>query len=647
MKALFRILSTSAALISCSWINTQPLLAAPAFEVNPTSISADFQGNVLFQVSGIPQGQSVRLEKFADTNGNGTVDPEDPLMAALPLITDGQLPRIGGVRNLNLPGDEDALSNGEIRFSLQIPGLEPVTDRIIGRFLYRLSAANGEFTPMTRAVEVTPSSLPQRVSGKVTSAVNGAPLANALVVLVRPDQPPEVSVFTDANGNYSLPAPAGVYSLLAIRAGFVANFSTSQIELKPNTTLTKDVALAAANFTVTGKIIQEQNRQGLPAILISAEEQDSGLFAIAISDASGNFLLNLTAGHWEIEANRQQLAQRGLLAPEHGLELEVRNNVSGVELNAFPVTALIYGQLRDTQNNPVIGARLSADSFDEIPIETETISLAPDGRFALGVRGGNWWVEPDNEQLSTLGFLGESKNVFVSDGQAVSVDFELRRLTARVRGRVVDQNGDPVAGVFFHGHFQPQEEPVSGMDTPQDGSFDIGVFGGTWRFHLGDTEGNGGENDLLDHDLFLQVRDGENIENVIFVAPRSTARITGKIQDANGNGISFVGLHASALINGTQYNINGQTDSAGRFDLGVINGSWNVSLNCFDIEQRGMQCPSAQEVVVNGGNQTVNFTTAPARVTAFLRGQVVDPTGNPVSDMQIFALNFSEPTRST
>jgi len=100
-----------------------------------------------------------------------------------------------------------------------------------------------------------------------------------------------------------------------------------------------------------------------------------------------------------------------------------------------------------------------------------------------------------------------------------------------------------------------------------------------------------------------------------------TAQINGFVRNSQAVGLANVLMHASATIAGTNYNVNVQTDAGGNYNLGVINGAWLVGVDCSDLTNLGYGCPNEQTVVVNGANQTANFT-APAPAPAELSSPV-------------------------
>ena len=101
--------------------------AAVGLTVSPANITNDYVGKVTLTMTGLSAGQTVLVERFSDVNGNGVVDAATDRVARSFTVTDGQLPIIGGVRNLNVPGDDDGVVNGQIRVDLDSPGIDIIS----------------------------------------------------------------------------------------------------------------------------------------------------------------------------------------------------------------------------------------------------------------------------------------------------------------------------------------------------------------------------------------------------------------------------------------------------------------------------------------------------------------------------------------
>ena len=128
-------------------------LFGAAVTITPSAVSNTYSGYLTLQVTGIPAGHAVLVEKYIDANTNGVVDGGDLLRQAFQL-TDGVAGMvIGGVTNINVPGDTDSTA-GQITTKLNF-----ATDRsqsIIGKYVFRISSLSGDFaTPLTNSFAVT------------------------------------------------------------------------------------------------------------------------------------------------------------------------------------------------------------------------------------------------------------------------------------------------------------------------------------------------------------------------------------------------------------------------------------------------------------------------------------------------------------
>jgi len=186
--------------LTCLVLTGANLLAA-SVTISPTAVQEDYVGKVSLTVTGLTVGKTVLVERFVDFNGNGVVDAEDKLTLSFK-VTDGQVALIGGVRNTNVPGDDDGASDGAIRIDLPFPNVDGVFTTAAAKFIFRVSDPQNSFTSVTAVFQVTQKVQSQGVSGQITAASGGAPVSSAFVILSPPSGSPLAATLTDANGNY-------------------------------------------------------------------------------------------------------------------------------------------------------------------------------------------------------------------------------------------------------------------------------------------------------------------------------------------------------------------------------------------------------------------------------------------------------------
>ena len=340
----------------------------------------------------------------------------------------------------------------------------------------------------------------------------------------------------------------------------------------------------------------------LPGVFISLESD--GLFVGGFTDAAGQYSVKVTPGSWRISPDSESATPLGYVGIEDETPIDVNGNlIHNVSLSK--ATALVFGTVRDTQSQPVLGLRMQGENHRmQQPVGR---TFGPDGAYAIGVVAGTWNVGPNQNDSSALGYLPQTASLTLQVGQALRHDFTLQHLnvTAHVSGRLV-QGSPSGPGIPKVGVYACPQSPGSCLsaNTGPDGSFDIGLFAGTWNVGFSD--------DLVQQNLVgpsfsVTVVDGVNQTLPATVVLVGTAHITGTVQDTQANAITGLGVHAWTTIGGTGYSAYIPTDSNGHFSLLVADGTWNVSIDCDGLLSRGYGCASSQIMVINHADQVVNF----------------------------------------
>ena len=151
---------------------------AISLALNPTSITNDYVGALTLSIGNLTPGMTVTVECYADLNTNGVIDAGDLLLKQFQ-VSDGQVPLVAGVRDLNVPGDEDGLTNGQIRAVLEFPPTGGGSFGV-GKGLFRVSDPAGKLTSVAQAFSITPRLYPQGVAGRLTWTGSGLPLTNSI-----------------------------------------------------------------------------------------------------------------------------------------------------------------------------------------------------------------------------------------------------------------------------------------------------------------------------------------------------------------------------------------------------------------------------------------------------------------------------------
>jgi Carboxypeptidase regulatory-like domain/Putative Ig domain len=585
------------------------LLAVSVF-VTPNAISIPYTGSVSLTVTGLAVGKTILVERFVDVNGNGAVDVGvDPLIHSFK-VTDGHLPLIGGVRNINVPGDDDGATNGAIRVDFPFPGIDNTFATIIAKSIFRISDPQNSFTPVIAALQVTQSVQPQRISGRITAASGGAPVSGAFVALTASSGSSVAATITDVNGNYFFYTSPGSFVVNVIQNGFVTDLSAAAVTVVANQFATKNLLLANAGFTVSGRISDSRTGAGIAGVFVTGESTDRNYFAGGLTDASGNYSFAVKAGEWEIRNAESQLAQAGYLKPENVRVNTTDNGTTTINFAAPKADALIYGTVKDGANNPVIGLGIDAGDQGHL-YEGTGVSFFPNGNYALGVLAGTWQVGPINDDLAARGYIGDNTDVTLNSSEAVLTNFVVLAVTAHLRGQIKDDAGIPISNMTI------DVVPASGgngisLRTDSNGNFDAGVRADTWEISLACDEAQGrGFVNVTGHDF--TVTDSVDQNNIVLTFPVSTATISGSVKDNLGQPIAGLELHADQPIGGGLSHDPGcaSTDSNGNYTIKVLGGTWTVSILTDDLNARGFNGVTDKNAIISGGTGVADFVATP------------------------------------
>src|SRR5260370_2666238 len=149
--------------------------AAVGFTISPSIITNGYEGTITLNITGLGIGQKIVVKVFGDLKETGLIDASTPLMLDF-AVTDGQVPVISGVRNPNVPGDDDGLTNGQIQVRLPFPTLDETVSPAAIKSIVQVSDPLGGFTPTNLAFKVVQKSPPPHGTGPLPSASpNGSP----------------------------------------------------------------------------------------------------------------------------------------------------------------------------------------------------------------------------------------------------------------------------------------------------------------------------------------------------------------------------------------------------------------------------------------------------------------------------------------
>lgn len=396
--------------------------ATIGFNISPSVFTNDYVGKVTLSITNLTPGMTVQVDDYADLNTNGVIDAGDLEFTSFQ-VTDGQAPLISGVRNLNVPGDDDGLTNGRILVQYNYP--DAGNGIWAGKFLFRVSDPTGNLAPATQAVSVAQHVYPQAITGRITFASTGLPLTNCPVGTLGYNSASHFS-WTDPNGFYSLYSlPPGNVILGYNFHGAVFNgFLIAYVSCGQTTT--NNLYLSSGTFVIAGRVTDSTTGAGVPNLQLDANTPDD-FDVVGITDTNGNYALHVTTNEiWKLHPSTGTVAARGYVDQVRTFVTVSNASVSNINFTLSRPTALIYGTVQDTLGNPVMGVQLSTRNSAG-NLHPVGLSFATNGSYSVGVQADTWTVTPNSADLALQGFTGLSSNVTLVAGQTTNINFVVTR----------------------------------------------------------------------------------------------------------------------------------------------------------------------------------------------------------------------------
>jgi hypothetical protein len=504
--------------------------ATVTFTLSPAVISNTYVGAITMQINGLTNGEPVMVDHFVDVNNNGVIDTNDFLFGHY-FMVDGQRSVIGGVTNMNVPGDLTG-SNGVITAVLN--DYAPQPDLSIGAHLFRLTSPTGHFAAITNNFTITNWPYSQTISGVVKSGSTN--LANAdLVIDYSVSGGPAGGTVADGSGNYSFRAPPGSYSMIAIKKGYVVSGKLS-VSLGTNTTVTTNLAMIPATRTLSGRVADFANTNlPLPGILVVLNSA-GGLLTATATDTNGNFSAPVTSDIWSISLQEGSgLFALGYVDFQGGYHGPVYDTTTGSVSTAFVTvpkgTAMFYGTIKNNLNALMPGVKFRGDLQDTYLYADEGWSDT-NGNYCAVTTTNNWQIQVSSDDPIFRSYVASTaNNVTLSSNQAVRVDFLVEPMTGVVTGNVSSAAG-PVAGLLMSGNTSVGDNYFQSSGyTDGNGNYFYAVFSGDWAVQANCSGGSDSLNALgynCTSDEPVNVSTASTTVN-FFVYPLGTAEMSAPV----------------------------------------------------------------------------------------------------------------------
>jgi protocatechuate 3,4-dioxygenase beta subunit len=210
-----------------------------------------------------------------------------------------------------------------------------------------------------------------------------------------------------------------------------------------------------------------------------------------------------------------------------------------------------------------------------------------------------------------------------------------------LRGRVVDGEGEPVAGAEIHGEMTSFPSIVRDLLDGERGQAPLAVTDARGEFSAG---GFVPAEPLM---VRAELDGATSEERLTLAAPEPVpvelvlippARIAGTVVDADGRPVAGASVAPSNMSTGQQSHFRwARADTDGRFEVTVAEPGRAILV----ANARGHARSEPVEIEVTGGQRVEDLTLALRRGHT-LEGRVVDPAGRPIEGVELSASPGSE-----
>lgn len=595
-----------------------------SLQISPSQLVKDQRANLSLDLSGIPAGDSVWFERYADLDGNGMIAPPDFFMDRFG-VTDGEFAEMGGVSNLNVPGDEDGAADGRI-YSIISLNTHPA-DQVAPAYLLRAVSLSNAFPATIQGYTLSSPALTQSIQGKVLSS--NVALPGAWIGAYEPFRGGRLlsATLSDSQGEYRLSLPAGVYQIAASGTGLVFNLNAHPpINLATNATEERNLELMRTDLTFSGRIQDAETSDGLAAGLLRLES-DHGLISLSFAQPDGSFSVPVLPGRWRLAFEEPALLRAGYLVPNDPSYYQIGEaGLSALNISIPKAKALITGKVTDNLNRTISELRVLARKQNP-PYRTVNVS-DPLGQFLLSVDEGSWEIGPDLSHLANRGLIAPAPiMVTLTNGAVETVIMRLQRPQTRWQGRAVTLENQAASLVLLQNIGPGGLRSLSRSDLA--GEFTVPVVEGDWQIALESEFATA--NGLIRHIISYTVTDGTTPSNLVYHVAPLQARVQGTVLDASGNPLTNQPVqlqHASGLT------LVDVTNPQGQYDMGVSGGSWIATLP-------SLPAPSSLAPTVwleaNPGADLNNVVLQVKQSNRRLAGQVQDSSANPLRNLTVLA----------
>lgn len=480
------------------------------------------------------------------------------------------------------------------------------------------------------------------VVGTITDA-NGNPVAGAHATFRSGGWSTNYTGYTDKNGHYGMPVPAGTYTF-TLAYPYSANGKTylapSDVEatVPAAGTLTKNSNFVSQTKTITGKISRDTNEgAALTDATVNAYKINGSGWVSANTDSNGIYSLQVTGGTWNLSYNSKTY-------PASWTAATVNDSVT-------------FNNDNSTESITKNFVGYSVDATVKAKFVASDGSLPADGSVGLTFQGaggvysgfvdssGNFTILVAQGTYTVFGWSSNNSYAVpkidnITVAKAETKDLGTITLGAKndtITGLVKDSAGKVIVGASVSAYRNDGANDWANSTTDSNGRYTLKVTPGLWQIsawppYNSDAVGSG-------QPITITVASGVTFTHD-FVLQTATNTITGTITDPDGNPITSFSPWVNASDASQLLTNIGVTANNGTFGLKVPKGTWKVTAYVYNQDYGS---PEPVVVTFDGENQSKNITLKAVRNDSIIKGTVYDTNGSKITGkaLQIWATNGS------
>ena len=446
------------------------------------------------------------------------------------------------------------------------------------------------------------------------------------------------SATTDANGVCTIPGlPQGAQATFAVgdeRYAVLSSRDEVVLDTAPKTHADPIHLLAAS--TISGVVTYATTGKPAAGIAVAAHSSGTGYIA-AITAADGSYTVKqLRPGQYVVTLYPDTELQKSWTAKAvEKINLLAGGAQSAVNLSLIPGVILTGTTVAADNGNPVAGVPIGicGPAYPRSSsLFVQSVRTDANGAFTARVPPGEQFVYvSSNTPADGFGRPSpDSKTITIPDGQTASVEFRLPRvLMVPVKGKVVDPDGNPVAGasIFTSSDDSPMFQNMA-ITTGGDGTFQTLPMPRTGQLQI-----RARFKDLATSKA-LAVNRASHGDVVVQLEKNALASISGRVLDPQGQPIK--GAQILLIIRtGRNYAFGqngGSTDEQGYYTVASL---WADAVYSVEALRDGYGQASTSDLRLQPGQTTAAHDLTLYKRDSSIAGVLLDADSKPVAGTQI------------